>query len=113
MVDEQVVNQKLHASRAAHARKQQASGRVDRSGKVIQQPNWPVAEQHIVTALALRLEAHALDPEHTASGWKDDAASDEELIAFYCAYSLPFIPAEQLEQVYARFPHFRTIKYIP
>lgn len=113
MVDAHAVNTLLVASRAAHDRKRLAAGRVDRYGKVIAPPNWPVAEQHIAEALRLRLEAHALDPDHTASGWRDDLASDDKLIAFYVAYAKPFIPADQLEQVYARFPDFQHIQYIP
>lgn len=113
MVDEAAVNTLLHQSREAHKRKQRSAGVVDRDGTVISAPNWPEAEQHIVEALRLRLEAHDLDPEHTASGWRDDLASDDKLIAFYCAYSLPFIPAKLLRQVYARFPDFKDIAYIP
>ena len=113
MIDEPAVNRLLVASRAAHDMKKRNAGIINKAGDVIAKPNWPVAEQHIVEALRLRLEAHALDPEHTASGWAQDAAPDAELIKFYLAYSLPHIPRAQLAQVFARFPAYREIRYIP
>lgn len=112
-MDEAAVNRLLAASRAAHDAKKRKAGVVDRDGRVLSQPNYPQAEQHIVEALRLRLEAHEMDPEHVASGWRDDRSTDAQLIAFYVAYSKPFIPEPQLAQVYERFPAYAEIAYIP
>jgi hypothetical protein len=112
-VDVAEVNRLLTASRAAHDAKKRSAGVIDRDGRVLAPPDYPSAEQHIVEALRLRLEAHALDPAHTASGWSADKAPDDKLIAFYVAYSKPFIPEKDMHQVLARFPAYAEIRYIP
>jgi hypothetical protein len=113
VVDVTEVNRLLSASREAHKRKKAAAGIVDGQGKVIAKPNWPVAEQHIVEAFRTRVEAHTLDPEHTASGWNDDRASDKDLLAFFIAYSRPFLSEKHLTMAIERYPEFQDIAYIP
>lgn len=113
MIDESAVNALLVASRAAHDAKKRTVGVIDSKGNVIAQANYATAEQHIVEALRLRLEAHALDPEHAAPAWGDDRRPDADLIKFYVAYSKPFIPAEQMQLVLERFPAYAEIAYIP
>ena len=107
------VDQKLVASRAAHDLKKRKAGVIDKTGAVIAQPDYPAAEQCLVEALRLRLEAHDLDPEHTSAGWALDKAPDAELIRFYVAYCRPHIPRALLAQVFQRFPAYREIVYIP
>jgi len=77
----------LTQSRAAHQRKQKASGRTNAKGDVIAQPNYPVAEGHLADALDLRLQAHALDPDHLAPAWQDDKVPHETLVAFMQRYA--------------------------
>lgn len=118
-VDVAEVNRLLAASREAHNRKKRTAGVIDRDGRVIAPPNYSTAEQHIVEALRLRLEAHTLDPEHTADGWSvpippaKTATSDAELIRFYVAYSKPFIGEKEMAMVLERFPAYAEIRYIP
>ena len=112
-VDVAEVNRLLSASRAAHDAKKRKAGLIDREGKVKTKPNYAEAEQHIVEALRLRVEAHALDPDHTADGWSQDRAPDAELIRFYVAYSKPFIAEAVMAQVLERFPAYAEIRYIP
>lgn len=114
-VDTATVNRLLQQSREKHTAKKRAAGVVDRDGRVVSAPNYQRGEAEIVEALRLRLEAHELDPEHTAEGWRDDRAfaSDEKLIAFYVAYSKPLIPEEQMALVLQRFPAYAEIRYIP
>lgn len=112
-MNDDAVNQLLATSRAEHDMKKRKAGLTDPEGRVKALPNYPQAEQHILKALTLRLEAHALDPEHTASGWADDKAPDAELIRFYVAYSKPLISAELMAQITARFPDYAEIAYIP
>lgn len=118
MVDTEAVHRLLTASREAHKRKKRLAGVVDREGNVLQAPDWPSAEQEIVTALKLRLEAHALDPAHTAPAWMTDQLAnkgvpDAELIKFFVAYAKPFIAPEQMAAVLARFPAYADVAYIP
>ena len=107
------VNALLVASRAAHDLKKRKAGVIDGKGVVVVPPDYPTAEQHIVEALRKRLDAHDLDPLHTSSEWALDAAPDAELIKFYVAYSRPFIDRSDLARVFARFPAYREIRYIP
>lgn len=113
MKDEAAVNRLLTASRAAHDRKKRSAGLIDKEGTVVAQPNYQVAEQHLAEALTLRLKAHELDPEHAASGWKQDRVPDAELIAFYVAYCKPRIEKAQMRQITQRFPAYAEIRYIP
>lgn len=112
-VDTAAVNRLLAASREAHDMKRRNAGRIDGTGKVAAQPNWPRAEQYIAEALRLRLDAHDADPEHTASGWGDDTAPDAMLIRFYVAYSKPLISESDMAKVIARFPEYAEVAYIP
>ncbi len=113
-----IVAQTLAASRDAHLRKKHAAGTVDNLGTVTASPDYPKAEAHILEALTLRLEAHALDPHHEAPAWAEDQAanrglSDDALLTFFVAYCKPLIPAEQMQQLIARDPLFERIAYIP
>jgi hypothetical protein len=80
----------LLASRAAHNRKRQSTGKTDKHGVISSRPDYQKAEAHIAEALRLRLEAHALDPEHADPEWARDVAPHDELVAFYRQY--PLIP---------------------
>lgn len=113
VIDAIEVNRLLAASREAHDAKKRKAGIVGRHGRVIAPPNWPEAEQHIVQALHHRLDAHDLDPQHVAPGWRDDRAPDANLIRFYLAYSKPFITEADMARVVARFPAYAEIEYIP
>lgn len=119
MIDTLEVNRLLSESRAAHGMKKRFAGVIDGLGTVIAPPNYPTAEQHIVEALRLRLEAHALDPKHTADGWSvpippaKTPTPDAELIRFYVAYAKPFIGEKQMAMVLERFPAYADIRYIP
>lgn len=112
-VDPAEVNRLLLASRAAHDMKKRNAGVIDKSGAVIAPPNYPKAEQHLVDALRLRLDAHDLDPEHTAEGWAADKVADAELIRFYVKYAKPLIAQVDLDRVLARFPAYAELDYIP
>ncbi len=112
------VAQKLAASRDAHLRKKHAAGKIDSLGTVESAPDYPKAEAHILEALTLRLEAHALDPQHEAPAWAEDTAankglSDDALLMFFVAYCKPLIPPDQMAQLVARDPLFAKIAYIP
>lgn len=85
----------LQQSRAAHLRKKYVAGRADKQGRISHPPDYPQAESHIAEALRLRLEAEALDPEHTDPAWSTDLSANKgvssaDLIAFFRAY--PAIP---------------------
>lgn len=69
----------LSQSRAAHDRKKKAAGQTDKDGKVTQRPNYPEAEGEIRLAMHLRLQAHQLDPEHTAPAWHSDQLANKGL----------------------------------
>lgn len=112
-VDTVEVNRLLAASRAAHDMKKRSAGVIDKDGRTIAKPNYVVAERHLAEALRLRLDAHDLDPEHTASGWAQDRVPDAELIRFYVQYSRPLIPEAQMQQIVRRFPAYVEIRYIP
>lgn len=77
----------LTASREAHKRKHAFANRLHHKQHV---PDYPAAEAAIAEALDLRLQAHALDPDHTDPAWAKDAVPHEELVAFYRRY--PEIP---------------------
>lgn len=56
--------------------------------------DYPLAESHIAEALRLRLEAHALDPDHHDPAWADDTranrgVSHDALVAFFQRYAEP------------------------
>ena len=70
------VAQLLSQSRAAHLRKKHAAGKANRDGIVTQRPNYPEAEQAIRDALALREQAHALDPDQTDPAWAIDQVAN-------------------------------------
>ncbi len=118
-VDTAEVNRLLAVSRAAHEQKKRNAGVINKAGDVIAAANYPAAEQHLVTALVARLDAHELDPEHTASGWAQpipparNPTPEAELLKFYWAYSLPFISDADKARVLARFPEFESVRYIP
>lgn len=85
----------LAASREAHLRKKRFAGVVDQGGTVTSAPDYPKAESHIAEALRLRLEANALDPQHTAPEWAADQVinkgiTDAQLIEWFRVY--PTIP---------------------
>lgn len=84
------VSDLLIASRAQHDQKRQSTGRTNREGVVTSQPNYPKAEGYIAAALRLRLEAHALDPDHLDPEWRRDPAPHDTLVAFFQEY--PTIP---------------------
>lgn len=95
MVDHVEVARLLSASREAHKRKKFSAGTINKNGDVASPPNYPQAEQHLAEALRLRLEAHALDPEHTSEAWTVDALANrgvthDALVAFFRQY--PSIP---------------------
>lgn len=119
MIDEVAVNGLLSASRAAHEMKKRRAGVIDSTGATIAPANWAEAEHHLVEALRLRLDAHDLDPEHTASGWlvpippAPKPTPEPDLIRFYVAYSKPFIPEHVMARVLERFPVFVDVRYIP
>jgi hypothetical protein len=73
------VNTLLSQSRAAHDRKKRAAGQTDKDGKVTRSPNYPEAEADIRTALELRQQAHALDPDHTSPAWMADQLANKGL----------------------------------
>lgn len=83
----------LSQSRAAHERKKKAAGLTDRNGTITRRPDYPEAEAEMATALSLRLEAHALDPDHHAPAWLLDQTankglSHQEICAWMSAYAL-------------------------
>jgi hypothetical protein len=79
------VDEALALSKAAHL----AYLSEDRNAP---QADYGLCERHVATALELRQQAHDLDPDHTASIWRDDEARwpHEELMDFYRRY--PAIP---------------------
>lgn len=78
----------LAQSRAAHDRYRRAANpRPDSNGHHVHPRDYATAEREVADALALRLEAHALDPEHTDEAWAGDAkATHEQLVGFYRTY---------------------------
>ena len=72
----------LKRSRAHHDAKRKLANKTT--------PNYPKAEAEIVNALDLRLQAHALDPNHLDPEWANDAIPHDELVTFYERY--PLIP---------------------
>lgn len=95
MVDHVEVGRLLNASREAHKRKKFSAGTINAKGDVANPPNYPQAEQHMADALRLRLEAHALDPEHTSEAWRVDQLANrgvthDQLVTFMTKY--PSIP---------------------
>lgn len=77
----------LTRSRAHHQRKTELANRF--RGKV-HVPNYRQAEHEAAQALALRLQAHDLDPNHLDPEWANDKAPHAEIVAFLTKYeSLP------------------------
>jgi hypothetical protein len=66
----------LARSRAEHANYQRAN----RAGDRVRE------KAYIQAALALREQAHGLDPHHDDDGWLDDQVSHEAIIDFYALY---------------------------
>lgn len=92
MIDHDRLAELLSQSRAAHARKKECVGRVGPGGRMMQSPDYPLAEQHIAEALRLREEADALDPEHRSPVWSRDRAANKgvshgDLVAFFRKYA--------------------------
>lgn len=63
--------------------------------KAAKAQDYRTAEASVARALAARLEAHDLDPDHVYAGWRDQSlrtnrVSHDELIRFYRHY--PEIP---------------------
>ncbi len=85
-----LVGDLLIASRAQHDQKRQQTGRTSREGVVTAQPDYPKAEAYLAEALRLRLDAHALDPDHADPEWRRDVVSHDDLVAFFRLY--PAIP---------------------
>ena len=118
-VDTMEVDRLLAASRQAHDAKKRNAGVINKAGDVIAPPNYAKAEQSLVEALTCRLDAHDLDPEHTAPGWliaippARIPTTEAELIRFYVAYAKPLIPPDVMARVIARFPAYAEIRYIP
>lgn len=83
----------LTAARLAHTRYRQAAGRIDKSGKVSQEPRLTDAGREIQAALTARLEAERLDPQRTDAAWLEDAAlmrtSHDALVDFYGRFLTP------------------------
>lgn len=83
------IAQLLELSRQAHIRYRESSGRV-KLGKVTHAPRLDACVDAITTAMALRTQADALDPEHSDGAWADDMlamkATHAELMAFYAWY---------------------------
>lgn len=81
----------LAQSRAAHDRKKKAAGLTDKTGAITSRPDYPTAEAAILTALDLRQQAHALDPEHLAPAWSTDQLANrglthEQMCAWFAQY---------------------------
>lgn len=71
----------LTAAESAHLAYQKASKAQD----------YPTAEQCVARALASRLEAHDLDPDHALPAWRDQSLrtnriSHDALVRFYRHY---------------------------
>lgn len=67
----------LAQSRAAHAQSFQHRGRIDAHGRAQTLPQLQSAGASIQNALSLRLEAHALDPDHLDPAWLEDTAANK------------------------------------
>ena len=65
----------LEQSRLAHMRYRDAAGKIDSTGKVSTQADLQQCEQAVRDALAARMDAHALDPEHADPAWQVPAVS--------------------------------------
>lgn len=92
LVNDAEVARLLAASREAHLRKKRAAGTINAKGDVANHPDYPQAESFMAEALRLRLEAHQLDPDHTAPAWSVDQAankgiSHEQLVSFMTRYA--------------------------
>lgn len=71
----------LQQSRAKHAEYRKAAN--PKSPAV---PNYPIAEQRAAEARSLRLDAHALDPDHLDPAWQHDKVPHARYLAFYDRY---------------------------
>jgi len=73
------VDNLLRQSRAAHDRKKKAAGLTDKEGRITHRPNYQEAEAEIRTALELRNQAHALDPQQVSPAWAADQIANKGL----------------------------------
>lgn len=80
------VAEHLQASRSAHDAYRRAAGRIDRDGKVTDQPNYESCSVSIRTALTERMAAEAADPTHEDPAWHDDRVPSSQLTGFYREY---------------------------
>lgn len=78
----------LADSRAQHAAYRRAvQGHIKVGAQVVQRtPQYAPAEAAVSLALALRLTAHALDPDHADPAWQADTVPHEQLVTFYQRY---------------------------
>lgn len=86
----------LTASRAAHQRSFQHRGRIDKQGRLSKAAELHKAGPAIEEAVKLRLQAHALDPEHLDPAWLDDQAANkgvpsDVMVGFLGRYLAPSI----------------------
>ena len=74
----------LAQSRQAHLQYRAAAGTVDRTGKILKPYDGAKATPAVEEALAKRLHAHDLDPEHADPAWGNDGAIEHAvLVRFY------------------------------
>lgn len=82
----------LEQSRAAHKVYRQHAGRM-KDGKLASPIQLDKCGEAVRTALRLRTEADALDPQHSDQAWAEDMvqmkATHAEMVAFYCKYLAP------------------------
>ena len=86
----QTVAALLQAASAAHGRYSYARGLMAQ-GRLTRRPDLLACGQAVRAALAARIEAHALDPQHTDPAWIADqqamrGQSHDAMVAFYSAY---------------------------
>ena len=82
MVAQPSVSALLKRSRAHHDAKRKLANKST--------PNYPKAEAEITNALDLRLQAHALDPNHLDPEWANDVVPHDALVDWFRLY--PTIP---------------------
>ena len=73
----------LARSRGHHQRKTQLANRFQGKAHV---PDYAQAAREVAQALALRLQAHNLDPGHTDPAWAADPIPHVEIVAFLTRY---------------------------
>jgi hypothetical protein len=86
----QTVAALLQAAAAAHGRYSHARG-VMAQGQMRRRPDLLACGQAVRDALAARIEAHALDPQHTDPAWIADqqamhGQSHDAMVTFYASY---------------------------